>query len=255
MTLGNPQKPVILFLHALGVNGKSNLFVADYLKDDYFIVIPTYSIFCPNSVYKGKQEEIDIIETYLESQGVLNIELIVASSIGADIAITFLKRTKQPVRHIFFDGGQFAKIPTKMRQLIMTPLLYVAMKSIYQSKGKTLKKIMWCDDDNIKPVFIEACKNLDYKSMKNMMKTSLTEEPYPAFDRNMQEKMIFEFGEIEDHFKYRDAVKESYPYSKFPIFPHKNHMEFQIREPEKFADMLQSVMKTGDMPKDLEIVY
>ena len=34
------------------------------------------------------------------------------------------------------------------------------MKSLYWSKGKTLKKIMWCNDDKIKPYFIKAGKNL-----------------------------------------------------------------------------------------------
>ena len=29
----------------------------------------------------------------------------------------------------------------------MVPFLYLAIKSLYWSKGGTLKKIMWCDDD------------------------------------------------------------------------------------------------------------
>ena len=35
----------------------------------------------------------------------------------------------------------------------MTPFLYLAIKSLYWSKGGTLKKILWCDDDSIKAVF------------------------------------------------------------------------------------------------------
>ena len=38
--------------------------------------------------------------------------------------------------------------------------LYIAMKSLYWSEG-TLKKIMWCDDNKIKPLFYRGRKELD----------------------------------------------------------------------------------------------
>ena len=84
---------------------------------------------------------------------------MVASSIGADLAMDFLTTTHLPVEHVFFDGGQFAQIGKGTRR-IMVPFLYLAIKSLYWSKGGTLKKIMWCDDDAIKPYFIAAGKAL-----------------------------------------------------------------------------------------------
>ena len=90
---------------------------------------------------------------FLEKQEIKEIELVVASSIGADLAMAFVTNAKIPVKHIFFDGGQFAQIG-KVTRRIMVPFLYVAMKSLYWSNGKTLKKIMWCDDDKIRPCFI-----------------------------------------------------------------------------------------------------
>ena len=67
--------------------------------------------------------------------------MVVASSIGADLAMAFLTQTKLPVEHAFFDGGQFAQIGKGTRR-IMTPFLYFAIKSLYWSKGGTLKKIL-----------------------------------------------------------------------------------------------------------------
>ena len=67
----------------------------------------------------------------------------------------FLTQTKLPVEHVFFDGGQFAQIGKGTRR-IMTPFLYFAIRSLYWSKGGTLKKVLWCDDDSIKPYFIAA---------------------------------------------------------------------------------------------------
>ena len=88
------------------------------------------------------------------NHGIKEIELIVASSIGADLAMAFLTEIKIPVKHVFFDGGQFAQI------------------------GKTLKRIMWCDDDKIKPYFIEAGKNLTYGNLRRQLTDSLEDKPF-----------------------------------------------------------------------------
>ena len=52
----------------------------------------------------------------------------------------------------------------------MVPFIYLAIKSVYRSKGKTLKKIMWCDDDTIKPYFTEAGRNITYGMIEDAIK-------------------------------------------------------------------------------------
>ena len=121
----------------------------------------------------------------------------------------------------------------------MTPFLYLAIKSLYWSKGKTLKKILWCDDEQIKPYFIKAGKNLTYGNLRRQLADSLEDKPFPSLTKEMKQRTFFEFGNKEDHFKYRDAVMKAYPYGNFPIFDGCNHMQYQIRNPEKFAQMLE----------------
>lgn len=60
------------------------------------------------------------MEEYLRSQGVGYLELVVASSIGADLVMAFLTGTKLPVRHVFFDGGQFAQIGNGTRRFCIS---------------------------------------------------------------------------------------------------------------------------------------
>ena len=125
--------------------------------------------------------------------------MVVASSIGADLAMAFLTRTRLPVRHVFFDGGQFAQIGTATRR-IMVPMLYLAIKSLYWSKGGTLKKILWCDDDSIKPYFIAAGENLTYTNLRRQISDSLEDKAFPSLPEELQRHIYFEFGSIEDHF-------------------------------------------------------
>ncbi len=44
--------------------------------------------------------------------------------------------------------------------------------------------------------------------------------------------------------KYRGAVMAAYPHAHFPIFEGCNHMQYQIRDPKGFADMLRMLIET-----------
>ena len=149
-TLGDKSAPAVLFFHAMGVTGESSEPVAAELADRFFCIMPTSTVYCAGQTYAGKADEVRQIKKFLRGQGVERVEMVVASSIGADLAMAFLTRTRLPVRHVFFDGGQFAQIGTATRR-IMVPMLYLAIKSLYWSKGATLSKIMWCSDEAIKP--------------------------------------------------------------------------------------------------------
>ena len=247
-TYGDRKNPAVLFFHAMGVTGLSGEPVAKYLQDTHFCILPTSTVYCKGQKYVSKADEVRQVEEYLQSQGVEYLELVVASSIGADLAMAFLTSTKLPIGHVFFDGGQFAQIGKGTRRT-MTPFLYLAIKSLYWSKGGTLKKILWCDDDSIKPYFIAAGENLTYTNLRRHILDSLEDKPFPSLPEELQRYVYFEFGSIEDHFKYRQAVMNTYPYGNYPIFEGYEHMQYQIRDPKGFAGMLAYIAERDCMPE------
>ena len=247
-TYGDRKNPAVLFFHAMGVTGASGEPVAKYLQDTHFCILPTSTVYCKGQKYVSKADEVHQVEEYLKSQGVECLNLVVASSLGADLAMAFLTSTELPIGHVFFDGGQFAQIGKGTRR-IMTPFLYLAIKSLYWSKGKTLKKIMWCDDESIKPYFIAAGENLTYTNLRRQISDSLEDKPFPSLPEELQKHIYFEFGSIEDHFKYRQAVMKAYPYGNYPVFEGYNHMQYQIRAPKGFAEMMTYIAKCDGMPK------
>ena len=68
----------------------------------------------------------------------------------------------------------------------MTPFLYIAIKSLYWTKGGTLKKIMWCDDETIKQYFIAAGKALQYGNLRRQLAESLENKPFPPLNEALQ---------------------------------------------------------------------
>lgn len=247
-TMGERGNPAILFFHAMGVVGESSEPVAKFLRERYFCVLPTSSVYCPGQRYVSKEDEIRQVEDFLRAQGVRELALVVSSSLGADLAAAFLSRTKLPVAHAYFDGGQFAQIGKGTRRL-MTPFLYLAIKSLWWTRGGTLKRILWCDDDAIKPYFIAAGQALRYGNLRRQLGDSLTDAPFPPLPEDLQRRCVFAFGSAEDHFKYRPAVMAAYPKGQFPVFEGYDHMQYQIRDPEGFAAALVSLMETGSLPE------
>ena len=247
-TYGNMKNPAMLFFHAMGVTGTSSEPVVKYLQDRYFCILPTSTVYCAGQKYVRKADEIRQVKDFLHRQGVKRLAMVVASSISADLAMAFLKSTKLPIGHVFFDGGQFAQIGKGTRRM-MTPFLYLAIKSLYWSKGGTLKKILWCDDDSIKPYFIAAGENLTYTNLRRHILDSPGGKPFPSLPEELQKHIYFEFGSIEDHFKYRQAVMNAYPYGNYPIFEGYEHMQYQIRDPKGFAGMLVYIAERDCMPE------
>ena len=42
---------------------------------------------------------------------------------------------------------------------------------------------------------------------------------------------------------------KAYPYGNYPVFEGYNHMQYQIRDPKGFAEMMTYIAKCDDMPK------
>ena len=131
-TIGNKSNPVILFFHAMGVIGESSMPVAEKMKEKYYCIMPTSTVYCPGQRYHSKRDEIQQIVRFLENHGIKKIELV---------------------------------------------------------------------------------------------------------------------GSKEEHFKYRNAVMQTYIHGNFPVFEGFNHMQYQIQNPEGFARMLKKIIETDRLPE------
>ena len=159
-TAGDKSKPAILFFHAMGVTGDSSMPGAECLEQKYYCIMPTSTVYCAGQKYRSKTDEIQQIMTFLKEQGIREIELVVASSIGADLAMVFLTNTQIPVKHVFFDGGQFAQIGKTLRK-IMVPFIYLAIKSIPGFARRITKKYILGVWQCGRPFKIQKCRYAD----------------------------------------------------------------------------------------------
>ena len=67
------------------------------------------------------------------------------------------------------------------------------------------------------PLFatIAAGMGLTYGNLRRQLAESLENKPFPTLPEDLQERIYFEFGSSEDHYKYRDAVMNAYPHGNY----------------------------------------
>ena len=80
------------------------------------------------------------------------------------------------------------------------------------------------------------------------MADSLEDRPFPALPEALQQRTYFAFGSAEDHFKYRESVQRAYPSGNFHVFEGHDHMQYQISDPQGFAELLRSLMEQDRLP-------
>ena len=157
----------VLFFHAMGVTGESSEPVARCLKDRYFCILPTSTVYCAGQKYTGKADEVRQVEDFLRNHGVTRLKLVAASSIGADLAVAFLTQTALPVEHVFFDGGMVAQIYVQKYPGETGGLILISTGGMDANTLKSLKRkyffaplMLWymkhCNYEKLKPTLIKA---------------------------------------------------------------------------------------------------
>lgn len=145
-TKGAKGSPAVLFFHAMGVTGASSERVAECLQDKYFCIMPTSTVYCEGQKYISKADEIRQVEEFLAKECVAKLALVVASSIGADLAMAFLSQTKIPVE-CFWNLAvsrttlSTAKVSKKLIRMQIFPSLKITITcSIKSAIPKDLRK-------------------------------------------------------------------------------------------------------------------
>ena len=85
--------------------------------------------------------------------------------------------------------------------------MVIYLSLIVFNKGKTMKKIMWCDDEKIKPYFINAGKILTYRNLRKQMEDSLEDKPFPELSEELQKhcRNIDSAGSFATYYSKRDG--------------------------------------------------
>ncbi len=118
-TLGSRENPAILMIHGMFCNADMVKRFAQYMQDDYYIILPTLSGHYEGSDdYESKEAEAKAILHYLHEQGITKLAMLQGTSTGAEVALEFARICDIEIQHYFYDGGPFFDFPRWFKSIM-----------------------------------------------------------------------------------------------------------------------------------------
>ena len=124
-TMGNVGNPVIIMLTGSFCASESMAHIYDKMKDDYFIIAPTYTGHYEGSGnFTTRQGEAACIIKYLIENNIENVHMVYGQSMGGEVAIELMKQMQEnniAIGYGVFDGAPCIKLSKAYKKF---PLYY-----------------------------------------------------------------------------------------------------------------------------------
>ncbi len=254
-TLGSRENPAILMIHGMFCNADMVKRFAQYMQDDYYIILPTLSGHYEGSDdYESKEAEAKAILHYLHEQGITKLAMLQGTSTGAEVALEFARICDIEIQHYFYDGGPFFDFPRWFKSIMRKK--FDGFVSLVNNKTTDEAREALMNNSFVKALigknsaayegaltdFCEVGRHATKKSVKNVVETCYACK-LPSFDEETQRRFIFLFSAKEPARKSEKRLKKQYPYAEYRIVEGYGHGGLQIAEPQKYADCLKDILK------------
>lgn len=236
-TVGNFNGKRVLLIHAMFVTSESFSDLIEYLKDDYFIIIPTLDghDVNENSIFLSYEDEADKILAYLQDNDIKNLDFVLGTSLGAIIAFEIYKRNRIHINKVYLDGGPFFKFEPLLQKII-TKKFWNICSRIQQNHEKAVNKL-----DSLFPglgnQMFEVCSHITEESVKNLAYACYNFK-LPHLDIAAQESVTFLYGTKESARLCMFRLKK-YKYSRIIKKNGFNHCGYLLSCPKEYAEMLK----------------
>ncbi|MBU3202110.1 alpha/beta hydrolase [Clostridium estertheticum] len=235
--IGNPNGPKVLFIHAMFMTSKSFLNLVEYLKEDYFIIMPTLDGHDveESSTFLSIDDEVEKILTYLKGNNIDELDFILGTSLGAIIAFAVYHRNIVHINKVFLDGGPFLKFGSLFQRIAMKKIWRICylMRLSPQNGTKRLDKLF----PGLGKLMSNVCCYISKESVENLSRACYS-FPLPKLDETAQKSVTFIYGTKEPARICIFRLKK-YKYSNILKKISYSHCEYLLNHPKEYAEMLK----------------
>ncbi|MFD3156882.1 alpha/beta fold hydrolase [Haloimpatiens sp. FM7330] len=236
-TLGNQQKPVALFIHAMFITSDMYNQITELLKDDYYIVLPSLDghDIEEHSTFYSAEDEADKIITYLKENNINNIKILLGVSLGGIIAFEVFRRNQVKINKVFLDGSPFIQLSQ-----IRIKIMEIIFKKIAHKSAKDPNKLNILDKKcpSMAKLMKETCGSMSDETIKNLAHTCYTYQLPKEIKLQLHEKLTFLYGTKEKARVCIPTVKK-YKNCNLIIKEGYSHCEFLMKKPVEYVKMLK----------------
>lgn len=237
-TISNPGGRRALLIHAMFTNSESFSALAEYLNEDYFVIIPTldgHDTDNESSDFISYDDEAEKILAYLQENGIKELDFILGTSLGAIIAFEVYRRNKVHINKVFLDGGPFFNFGSLLQKIMKRKFWSICSKA-RQNPESAARKI-----DKLFPgLGIQMCHVCCHMSKKSVSNLAYACYSYslPELGEAEQKAITFIYGTKEPALMCSRRLK-IYKYSSFLRKAGYNHCGYLLSHPEEYAEILK----------------
>ena len=206
-TLGDKHKPAVLMIPGMFCTYEMPGIIAEYLKDDYYVILPTLDGHHKEEpVYYSKEEDAKKIISWLHANSIDRIALLQGTSMGAEVALEVARQIDIPINLYLFDGGPFFHFPRFFRAIMAAKFMSFMKKTRGKEKDQAIEALM--NDSFVKKLggdslesyrglmggFCEVSQWISKESVRRIADTCYKCD-LPDFDDDTVRRFIFLYSE------------------------------------------------------------
>lgn len=244
LEINHEGKKTALLVHPMLANAEIvKDLIASRLGDDYRIFIPDLAGHGNSREYPftAIAREADEIHSYLQHELVFHLDFVWGASIGAGVALAYMRYVDASFTTLVLDGTPFmntSKFKTNMdvkkmikrhQKAIANPDLAVnEMTELYGEIGpKMARELVEIDEESLRYAIVSS-----------------SEMRYPFLNDEQQKSTHFIFGEKDPNLKNaQKKIPDIYPGSEISILPGYAHCEMMGKEPDRYVELIKSFIK------------
>ena len=254
-TLGDKHNPAILMIPGMFCTYEMPGIIAEYLKDDYYIILPTLDGHHKEEpVYYSKETDAKKIIFWLHANSIDRIAMLQGTSMGAEVALEVARQIDIPVSLYLFDGGPFFHFPRFFRAIMSAKFMSFMKKTRGKEKDQAIDDLM--NDPFVKKLggdslesyrglmdgFCEVSQWISRESVRRIADTCYKCD-LPDFDEDTVRRFIFLYSEKEPARQAEKRLKKKYPSARYIVMEGYGHGGFQGEQPQQYSEFIRDLLK------------
>lgn len=253
-TLGNKENPVIIMIPGMFCTYEMPGIIAEYLKDDFCILLPTLDGHHKEEpIYHSKQEDARKIIEWLHENDIKRIALLQGTSMGAEVALEVASKIDIPVDRFLFDGGPFFHFPGFYRAFMAKKFMSFMKTTKGKPKEQAIDALM--NDPFVKKLggdsleayrglmggFCEVSQWIEKDSVRRISDTCYKCD-LPDFPDDTVRRFVFLYSEKEPARMAEKRLKKKYPTATFIVKHGYGHGGFQGEQPQLYSEFVRELI-------------
>ena len=243
-TYGNPEAPAVVLLHPMLVTGRQ---VAERiglkLSGEHFVISPDQGGHGEDRQdYVSAEKEAAALHRFLTDQGIREVSLLWAASLGGDAAMALLSLGGIHYHAIHLDGIPLARVGG-FNGLLAPAVMLLSRKKARKDEAAVAAEISRLYGEELGKSMTGQLAAMSLKSVRAAMKAVASGCAVPL-PEDRYDRLTFEWGEKEINIRQGKPLAEQlYPRARIIVREGLEHCVYMTREPEAYVRELEEELK------------